>query len=404
MDHGVVIVGAGAAGATTAGGLRRGGYPGRIVIVHAEQARPYNRTAVNKTLLEGVVSAEALTLPEAATPGVEWINDRVAGVDLSRRTVTLTDGAPLPFGQLVIATGSSPRPFPGAADAGTRERLLTLRTAADTAQLRQWCPGPGSAGVTILGAGLIGGETASVLNAAGVPVQLVSLTPPMAGRLGSITDQHLSRLHEQNVESRFGHTVTEARLDRRGRVVATLSSGEEFSSDAILVSIGVRPAVEWLDGAGLDVSDGVAVDDRLRAHGVDGVYAAGDVARVVDDKGRGCRVEHWNHAIAHGRHAALTLLHDLGLSGDPGGFKELPTYSTRVHGVRLTIVGSPAVVAAETLINGDPDNGSFTVALTDADQRLVGVVGVGSAKLANSLKAAVAANEPLDAALALNRG
>lgn len=409
MDHaGVVVVGSGAAGATAVGTIRRSGYEGRIVVVQGEEGMPYNRTTVNKALLQGLVSVDAVTLPEAETPDIDWTGvDPATALDSTSRTVTLASGRSLSYENLIIATGARPTPFPGEAIGVVRNRVLTLRTAADTDRLRRRVidgdvESTGTTGVTILGAGLIGAETASVLSAAGVPVCLVSSSvTPMAAQLGRITGTHLAALHERHVETHFGHTVTHVKLEGRHRVVASLTGGRNISSSVLLVAIGVTPGTGWLNGSSLDTSDGIAVDQRLRAKGATGVYAAGDLARITDADGRGHRIEHWNHAVAQGRHAAVTLLHDAGLGEDPGAFHQLSSHSVRLYGTRLTFVGRPGRFIHETLVHGEPEHERFSVALTDENHRLVGAVGVGDTRLVNALKPAIHAGEPIDAALSL---
>jgi NADPH-dependent 2,4-dienoyl-CoA reductase/sulfur reductase-like enzyme len=394
-------------------------------VVRGEEHRPYNRTTVNKALLQGLVSVEAVTLPEADTPGVEWTDaSHAVALDTARRVVTLASGASLTYEGLIIASGSSPRHFPGDASDDVHGRVLTLRTASDTARLRRLLTEIGdrrngdAAAVTILGAGLIGTETASVLTAAGARVHLVSRSDaPMTEHLGQVTGQHLAALHRRHVTAFFGDTVTEAHLARSepvpnagspsdtagtraleapDQVVATLATGRQLRSDILLVSIGVIPNTSWLRGSGLDTADGVAVDSRFRARGATDVYAAGDVARITDDDGRGHRIEHWNHAAAQGRHAALALLHDAGvISEDPGSFDHVPSYSTQLYGSRITVVGHPRTFAHETVVDGDPASGRFTVALTDDKHRIVGAIGVGGAKHANALKDAIHGNEAI---------
>lgn len=408
-ESGVVIVGAGAAGATAAGTLRNAGYPGPITVVRGEEGMPYNRTVVNKALLQGMLDVGKVTLPEAGVPGISWTEvGRASGLDTTARTITFATGRSLRYDSLLIATGADPRPFPGTTTPAARERIMTLRTAGDTQRLREWLRASGQRAdgrkptVTILGAGLIGSETAGVLAAAGTEVCLVSLpTLPMCEQLGAIAGSWLIRRHQASVRTVFGQTVTRVDVGEHGALVATLTHGEEIVSDLLLVSIGVTPSTGWLRGTGLDVADGVAVDDQLRAHGAPDVYAAGDLARITGTAGRERRTEHWGNALAQGRHAALTLLYDTGvIDKDPGAYDTLPAHSTRMYGTTLATIGSPHTFAGEELIDGDPDRGRFTVALTDVHQSLVGVVSVGGAKLANALKDAVRRNEPLHSALA----
>jgi NADPH-dependent 2,4-dienoyl-CoA reductase/sulfur reductase-like enzyme len=403
----VVIVGAGPAGATAAGTLRHEGFDGRIVMIRGEEGLPYNRTTVNKAMLQGLVTREAATLPEASTPDIEWADvDPVTGLDTAARAITLASGRSLTYRHLIISTGSSPRPFPGEViGSDVNERLVTLRTAVDADRLRRWVSrredNGGELNVTILGAGLIGAETADVLAAKGARVRLVSRSAaPTSEHVGGIVARHLATLHQRHVEVHFGETIERAELDD-GHVIATLTNGEQLRSDIVLVSIGVEPATSWLQHSGLDASDGVAVDSALRVRGALGVYAAGDVARLTDNYGIGHRIEHWNHAIAQGKHAARAVLHDVGAHDDPGPFDQLPTYTTRLYGTRLTIVGHPQTFAHETIVDGNTDDGRFTVALSDEHERLVGAIGVGSARTANALKPAIRSHDPLDSAAKL---
>lgn len=96
----------------------------------------------------------------------------------------------------------------------------------------------------------------------------------------------------------------------------------------------------------------------------------------------------------------MALLHDIGAGDDPGHYDTLATYSTRLYGTKLTIVGHSPAFARETVIAGDVDHGRFTVALTDTENKLTGVIGVGDARVANSLKDAVRERRPLAGALA----
>ncbi|MQA62843.1 MAG: hypothetical protein GEU86_15440 [Actinophytocola sp.] len=397
-----LIIGAGPAGATAAATLRKAGYPGTITVVRGEDGPPYNRTTVNKSLLQGQLTVEAVTLPEADTPDVDWTTpDRAIALDTEQRVVTLTSGRSLHYRHLIITTGAQPRPFPGEAAEGTGARIVSLRGAADSDRLRTWLSAAESPTVTILGAGLIGSETAGVLTAAGAKVNLVSLSAtPMSEHLGRNTGEWLAALHASQVDTYFGQTIDLLRFDERGRLLATLSSGESITSDVAVVSVGVTPAIGWLHGTALDIANGIAVDDRLRARGTAGVYAAGDLARITDDAGHGHRVEHFNDALSQGRHAALTLLHDIGAGDDPGRYDSLATYGTRLYGTKLTVVGHSPAVAREVVIAGDPDDERFTVALADAEDNLTGVIGVGDARVANSLKDAVRERRPLARALA----
>lgn len=110
QSAGAVIVGAGPAGATATGTLRSGGYDGPLTVIGAEPAAPYNRTTVNKAMLQGLLTERDVVLPEAAAPGAEWVHaDPAVHLDVERRALPLASGRSLTYDRLIIAAGARPR-------------------------------------------------------------------------------------------------------------------------------------------------------------------------------------------------------------------------------------------------------------------------------------------------------
>lgn len=406
---GVVIVGCGGAGASAAATLRAIGYAGQMAVVCGEDVPPYDRTMLNKAVLPGLVGPQQITLPAAATPNVRWLgSDRAVALDADARYVALSSGARLTYDWLVIASGARPREWPGMAEGGARNLIVQLRSLDDTIKLQGLiAEAPAGhardlAGVTILGAGLLGSELASVLHGMHLPVALVSADRlPMANRVGETVARWLVEQHSSRVNTLFGCTAAEAQLDATGRLLVTMSDGRSNTSEAMVVCIGVQPDIGWLAGSALNLSDGVVVDSRLRALGAERVFGVGDLARVVNPQGRGRRVEHWANAVAQGRHAAHCIAHALGvLPDDPGPFLHTPTYTTAVYGTKMTMIGAPTSPVRECLTHGDPRSGSFTVVLGDEQDKTVGAVGVGTALLARQLADFVEREEAVDITLA----
>jgi 3-phenylpropionate/trans-cinnamate dioxygenase ferredoxin reductase subunit len=387
----VIVVGAGAAGAAGAAALRAGGYGGDVTVVRAEEAMPYNRTAVNKAMLSTALSHVELTLPEARTADVEWLShDEAVALDPARREVRLASGKLLSYRALVIATGSRPRPWPGI-PRPMPDRVVTLHTSKDAARLRSLLGWSGNiqgrrGRVIILGAGFIGGETASLLSGAGVEVDLVARQPvPMSDRLGNRAAQWLLERHSAHAHLHVGRTVAGCDIRDDG-VLVRLDDGRRLMGDLLLLATGVLPNTGWLAGSGLDVQDGVAVDPSLRAIGAEGVYAAGDVARPMTIPGAR-RAENWASAIAQGRHAGRSVLHDLGLGEALGPFSELPVYTTKMYGTKLTLLGETGGALHQSHITGTaPD--PLTL-FTDDQDRLRGAVAVGLPRMEDSLVEAV---------------
>ncbi|MBT8162711.1 MULTISPECIES: NAD(P)/FAD-dependent oxidoreductase [Arthrobacter] len=398
----VVVVGSGIAGAACAATLRERGYDGGVTVVRGEDALPYNRTAVNTTMLSAGHSHVELTLPEAQTPDVEWLaRDEAEALDPARREVRLASGKLLRYRALVIATGVRARPWPGSA-CPVPERVVTLRTSADAARMRSllgWSGKPlGRHGrVIIMGAGFIGGETASLLSGAEVEVDLVARQPvPMSDRLGRNAASWLLERHNEHAHPHVGRTVA-GWTSGEDRVMVRLDDGRRLAGDLLLVAAGSLPNTEWLQGSGLDVEDGVAVDPSLRAIGADGVYAAGDVARVATTP-RARRTENWASARAQGRHAARSVLHDLGLGEAPGPFSELPVYTSKMYGTKLTLLGETGAGLRQTAIPGDVP-GPPTTVFTDERERLRGAVAMGVPQFEDSLVEAVRHRIPLSGLL-----
>jgi 3-phenylpropionate/trans-cinnamate dioxygenase ferredoxin reductase subunit len=399
----VVIIGAGPAGTAAAATLRGNGFAGSITMVRAEQEMPYNRTTVNKGILTGAATADGIALPEAAGLDVEWLEpDPAAHLDVRNRTVQLASGRRLDYSAAVISTGAHPRPAPFAPQAST-PGYFELRNLTDAVRLRRRVADQ-AASVLIIGAGLIGVETAGILAAAGCAVTLSDPSPlPMQARFGAniarwIEDQHGAH----QVRLRTGIRAVSVTEDGAGGLVTAFDDGGQCVHDVVISSIGVTPATGWLADSGLILEDGIVVDQGLRAIGAHGVYAAGDVARIRST-GTDARLEHWGAAISQGRIAARSVLEDLqGLLDAAGGTVEfVPSYSSYVHGTKMTVIGNGRNHTRDILVQGSTDDERYTVALLDDDDRLLAAVGVGGARVVNRLKAAVQAGLHLDAALDL---
>ncbi|MFH5824563.1 NAD(P)/FAD-dependent oxidoreductase [Georgenia sp. AZ-5] len=277
MNDRAVIVGAGAAGLATAEALRDRGWTGEIVLVGAEPHLPYDRPPLSKQLLAGKEEFEfvQLTTHEACTSrdidlrlGVE-----ATRLDTRNKLVHLAGGEAIGYDSLVIATGVDARRLvPAEGIAG----VVTLRTFADAMDLRaQMAHGKH---VIIVGAGFIGLEVAATAISKGCVVDVVEPTPGVLfGKFPTELAQRIERTHLiKGVRFHFGQVVEEWNV-RTGRIESvTLSDGETLRADAALVGIGTAPAVGWLDGAGLEVANGIVCDSQGQA--AQDVYAVGDVA------------------------------------------------------------------------------------------------------------------------------
>lgn len=374
MPERIVIVGASLAGLRAAEGLRHHGHEGSITIVGAETHLPYDRPPLSKQVLTGKIAPEGTHLALPENLDVEWILGNPAeGLNLDQRRVRVR-GGDLPFDGLVIATGSRPRVLPGA-PAGPGVHYL--RTIDDSMALRSDLEQ--SEALVVIGAGFIGLEVASSAQHLGVPtVVLEALPVPLERALGADMGRALMEWHRtKGTDIRAGVGVDELVLRHDGRPEAVrLSDGALIPADTVVVGIGVSPVTDWLDSSGLDLSDGVRCDSRLRAlaggRPVPGVVAAGDVARW-DHPGypETVRVEHWTNATEAGEAAARTLL--LGDQADE--YDPIPYFWSDQHGVKLQFVGLAGPGDETVFLEGSFEEDRFLAAY-GRDGRLVGALGM----------------------------
>ncbi|MFE4393259.1 MULTISPECIES: NAD(P)/FAD-dependent oxidoreductase [Streptomycetaceae] len=379
----VVVAGASMAGLRAAEQLRAAGWDGPITLVGDEPHMPYNRPPLSKEVLAGTASFDSLALrPRAGVSDVHWrLGTAVVRADLDRRTVELDGGENLPYRALVVATGMRARRLRCPGPATGRH---TVRTQADARGLREALTRPG-ARVVVVGAGFIGCEVAATAVALGAAeVTVVDPQPlPMVGPLGELlAGSLLGRHRRRGVRFALGTGVTGFRGEDRVTGVV-LADGRVLAADVVVESVGSVANTEWLEGNGLDLSDGVRTDEHLRAGGRPEVVAVGDVARFPNARYDGVprRVEHWSIPTDTAKHAARVLAaHLAGADHGLAPFAPLPTFWSDQHDFRLQSFGAPGLGRDDARVlagdlDGDPD-GDVLVGYHRAG-RLVGVVALG---------------------------
>jgi 3-phenylpropionate/trans-cinnamate dioxygenase ferredoxin reductase component len=309
-SDGILIVGASLAGALAAETLREEGFAGRVTLLGAEAHRPYERPPLSKGYLQGDADRESLFVhPDGwyAEHHVELCLGTVAtSLDLDGHTVTTADQMRLKYDQLLLATGSSPRQL--AIPGSDLDRIRYLRSIEDSDRIRA----DFAAGrrVVIVGGGWIGLETAAAARSAGLDVTVLQASElPLIRVLGPEAALLFADLHRQHgVDLRCGVQV--ARFVGEGGTVTgvEVGDGEVVPADLVLVGVGISPNVQLAVDAGLEVDNGISVDEHLRTSHPD-VYAAGDVANTWHpDLGERLRVEHWANARRQGAMAARAML------------------------------------------------------------------------------------------------
>jgi 3-phenylpropionate/trans-cinnamate dioxygenase ferredoxin reductase component len=302
----IVIIGAGQCGASAAAALRSAGFDGDVILVGEEPDPPYERPPLSKGYLMGSDEAGALTIkPDGWYAGneVELLLDTRAERILSLdRRVELSDGRRLPYDRLLIATGGRPRRI--AAFRG--ERVRYLRTRADADRLTPHLDHGNR--LVIVGAGFIGCEVAAVARQQGAEVTILEmLDVPLVRALDADIGQTIATIHRESGVDLRTSTCVESIEETSGGVVVSTDT-DQIECDVMLVAVGIVPNVEVAHGAGLELDDGIVVDEHCRTN-VQGIFAAGDVARHFHPLfGRPIRVEHYDNAIKQGTAAANNML------------------------------------------------------------------------------------------------
>jgi len=324
----VLIAGAGAAGNACAEELRRLGYGGSITIIGAEGTPPVDRPNLSKDYLAGTAPEEWVPLRSPdfyAAQKIELMPEvEITAVDAPRRVVQLSTGASLGYGALLLATGAEPirLPIPGA------ERALTLRSLADSRTIAQRATSGRRA--VVIGASFIGLEVAASLRARQVEVTVVAPEArPLERVLGAELGDFVRALHEEHgVRFRLGRKPIAIEPDS-----VRLDDGASLPSDLVVMGVGVRPRLKLAEQAGARIDKGVLVDSSLRTS-VDGIWAAGDIARFPDPRGgQPIRVEHWVVAERQGQHAARAIL------GEGAPYRAIPFFWSQHYDVPINYVG-----------------------------------------------------------------
>jgi NADPH-dependent 2,4-dienoyl-CoA reductase/sulfur reductase-like enzyme len=381
----VVVVGASLAGVRAAETLRAEGFTGPVTVVGAEAHRPYDRPPLSKQVLTGEWDAERVAL-KAGVDGaldVDWrLGVPATGLDLSARHVTLADGDRIGFDGLVIATGARARGLPGTEHlAGVH----TLRTLDDALALREQVAGAGTR-VVVVGAGFIGCEVAASCRARGASVTVVEpLEQPLARVLGPTVGAVVAAVHrEHGVDVRLGVGVAAVEGDTQVRAV-TLADGSTIDADVVVVGIGVVPDTGWLEGSGLTLVDGVVCDATTLA--APGVVAAGDVARWPNETfGELMRVEHWEHALDMGAHAARRLLTP---DHEATPYAPVPWFWSDQYDRKIQMAGRVRPDDEMVVVAGSFEDRRFC-ALYGRDGRVVGALGMNMPARIVKLRTAIA--------------
>jgi 3-phenylpropionate/trans-cinnamate dioxygenase ferredoxin reductase subunit len=366
-DRTFVIAGASLAGAKAAETLRTEGFDERVVLIGAEDERPYERPPLSKDYVRGEVDRETVYVhPEGyyAAHDIELRLGRTAvSLNTGARELALDDGERLRYDRLLLTTGAEPRrlSIPG----GELDGVLYLRSVADCDALRERL-GRGGA-VVVIGAGWIGAEVAASARQRGLEVTVIDpLTVPLERVLGTEVGAVYRDIHlDHGVQMLMGTGVEAFEGGMAVERVRT-TDGRELECDFVVVGVGVQPRTALAAQAGLAVDNGILVDEHLQTE-APGVFAAGDVANAYHPfYGERIRVEHWANALHQGPVAARAML------GEPDVYDRLPYFFSDQYDVGMEYAGF-ARTWDRVVFRGDPATREFIAFWLTGDRVVAGM-------------------------------
>ncbi|MGI8692054.1 MAG: NAD(P)/FAD-dependent oxidoreductase [Geodermatophilaceae bacterium] len=387
-----VIVGAALGGAKAAEALRTEGFGGRVILMGEETERPYERPPLSKDYLQGKSEKEKIYVhPEGwyAEHDVDLrLGTRVTAIDRTAREVSVEGGERVRYDKLLLATGSSPRRL--TAPGSDLDGVLYLRRIEDCEAIKAAF---GTAKrVAIIGAGWIGLETAAAARAAGCEVTVIEMAElPLLAALGREVAEIYATVHrEHGVQLRLGTMLAEITGQDNRATGVRLADGDAVEADAVVVGVGIIPNTELAEASGLNVDNGIVVDEHLATTDPD-VFAVGDVANAYyPHLGTHLRLEHWAAALNQGPVAAANMV------GRAASYDDVPYFFSDQYDMGMEYSGYvQAGRYDEVVFRGDVAKGEF-IAFWMNDRRVLAGMNVNVWDCTDAIQALVRSGVQVD--------
>ena len=350
-----VIVGGSHAAVQLVISLRQNGWDGTITVVSDEPHLPYQRPPLSKAFLSGDSGEEQLALRAPAAyeklDVIFKLGVSVTAIDTDNRRLSLDDGETLHFTKLALCTGARARalPIPGA----ELQNVHYLRTMDDVKRIKQSADMAKTA--VIIGGGYIGLETAASLTKLGIAVTVLEAESRLLQRVASeTTSEFYLRLHQdQGVSIKLNAQASALQGDTAVTHVVC-ADGQTIDADMVIIGIGVIPNTELASDAGLNVDNGIVVNEFAQTSHAD-IVAAGDCTNHPNPLlNRSLRLESVPNAVEQAKVAAASLC------GIEKPYAELPWFWSDQYDVKLQIAGINEGYT-DVVVRGDQISRSFTV-------------------------------------------
>ncbi|HZJ97811.1 MAG TPA: FAD-dependent oxidoreductase [Oligella sp.] len=402
----VVIVGAGHAGGRVVQNLRELGFAGKVMLIGDEKHTPYERPALSKELLlDSESGVESITLGPKEfweqSNSYERIVGRVKQLHPGAKRLTLENGQEIEFDTLVLATGGQPRELaiPGV----ELPQVHTLRTIDDSLAIKEALGAARQ--MIVVGAGVIGMEVAASARLRGVQVTVLEYGDRILARcLPEQASHWLRSLHEDkgvSIHTCFSVQGIEQLVEGVGLSVSALDElgkTHHFNTDLVLMAVGIDCRLDYLDGSGVEVNNGIVVDAFCRVPSMPWVYAVGDVANTPNELlGFSMRLETWRNAENQARAVAEFICNE---RSDP--YVEIPWMWTDQYEHNIQVIGIPDA-QNQIVMRGDFNKGSGSL-IWVRDEVVVGGVLLNNARDRRPLEELVKRGASVDVKLLQDAG
>jgi 3-phenylpropionate/trans-cinnamate dioxygenase ferredoxin reductase subunit len=326
MNYQYLIIGGGMTAAAAADGIREVDATGEIGLISMEADAPYDRPPLSKALWKG--KPLDIIWRKMKNKGVTTHLGRVVKEMVpEQKRVMDNQGEVFTYQRLLLAMGGRPRRLPFGED-----EIIYFRTLSDYRRLRALTET--GRRFAVIGGGFIGSEIAAALALNGKEVVMIFPGKDVGDRLfPHPLAQFVSNYYKQKgVELLAGEKIIG--LEKRGnqRVLKT-GTNREIAVDGVVAGVGIEPNAELAQTAGLNVENGIIVDEFLRTSHPE-IHAAGDVAAFYNlALAKRIRVEHEDNANSMGRLAGRNM------AGKSEPYHHLPFFYSDMFDLGYEAVG-----------------------------------------------------------------
>lgn len=387
----IAVVGAGECGARAAFALRSRGFEGLLTLIGGERHLPYERPPLSKSVCGEVELYRPVARGEEyAAAAIDLrLGIDVVGIDRSSKRLILSDDSTISYDKLLLATGARARRLPGVPVSG---RIHTLRTFEDALAIREALRA--GASLAIIGGGFIGLELAAAARSAGCRVTVIETQDRLLKRAvpEDIACIVANRHRQEGVEIVCGAEQVRLAVEN-GMPLIAMANRDSITPDHVVVGIGAIPNNELALNAGLEIDNGIAVDEYLQTSDPD-IYAAGDCCSfpLPTHGNKRIRLEAWRNAQEQSQIVSANLL------GERCAVNNIPWFCSDQYEMSLQIAGLPSDAVRQ--VRRDLPGGGLLLFHLDQNNRIVGASGIGQgnsvAKHIRLSEMLIAAGQPQD--------